>query len=352
MIKYMQKLKGKKGFTLVECLVAITIFAIMAMMVAVLLDFSIRTHRDNMSRTRSLREQRSEIVAAGAGAATLVGRGDTVDFEIDFINSSGGQFTVDFTFTSQVTGDAEGFEITKYAPPIPVDSSNSDRPMIVTFHDVVNAKPTLSSPAVFIGGAPNNPIPDPSQPTNPPFVSWNWPTNWEIEPPLATARSYKTGGNYSGLYVNLGQGAGWVNGTTFNGDHYVTSLWVTGPQNLLRRTDPITLGDMQEQIIINISKREVDLSVYNVIGLVTTHNNTRARVEFCNTSNPRSSVITMNMNPTGTRPFDMEGFQLGIITERPITQLSGNAIGGNAALYGYTPVWGDGMPSYLRMERR
>jgi prepilin-type N-terminal cleavage/methylation domain-containing protein len=65
-MKIFYKLKAKSGFTLIECLVAIMVFAVLSAIVVMLLNASIVTHRDNLSETRSLREQRRILSSSNA----------------------------------------------------------------------------------------------------------------------------------------------------------------------------------------------------------------------------------------------------------------------------------------------
>ncbi|MDR0222494.1 MAG: prepilin-type N-terminal cleavage/methylation domain-containing protein [Oscillospiraceae bacterium] len=92
-MEYLRKLKSKSGFTLVECLVAILVFAIMSLLVATILTSSMTAHRENMSETRSLRSQRRELlqgndVARDAAAAERVfdfGSGITATYDFNAV---------------------------------------------------------------------------------------------------------------------------------------------------------------------------------------------------------------------------------------------------------------------------
>jgi prepilin-type N-terminal cleavage/methylation domain-containing protein len=136
-MRYIQKLKAKRGFTIVECLVAIVVFAIMAMIIAVLLDSSIKIHRRNMSETRSLREQRRDLVRDDS----LQGRGDNASFSLNF-----GEFTADYNLTAEVIqGRADGLEITRFSSPFSTMTSGQ-KGMEISFANLKHLIVWFSSP--------------------------------------------------------------------------------------------------------------------------------------------------------------------------------------------------------------
>lgn len=57
-LENLKNLGNKSGFTLVECVIAIAVFSILAMLVASLLQGALTAHSNNLHDTRSLREQR------------------------------------------------------------------------------------------------------------------------------------------------------------------------------------------------------------------------------------------------------------------------------------------------------
>jgi len=78
-MKRIQKLKAKSGFTLVECVIAIMVFSILAAVVVTLLNAAITTHISNMSETRSLRAQRT-LISRGDGEKRNHGSDPTLPF--------------------------------------------------------------------------------------------------------------------------------------------------------------------------------------------------------------------------------------------------------------------------------
>lgn len=58
----MKKLKQKKGFTLVECVVAMAVLAIMSLLLTMILNVSLRTRNSNMTLEKELDEQVQGIV--------------------------------------------------------------------------------------------------------------------------------------------------------------------------------------------------------------------------------------------------------------------------------------------------
>lgn len=71
----MKRLKGKKGFTLVECVVAMAVLAIMSMMLTMILNVSLRQRNSNMERDSEIDKQIENIVRDA---------GDKEEQEIDF----------------------------------------------------------------------------------------------------------------------------------------------------------------------------------------------------------------------------------------------------------------------------
>jgi prepilin-type N-terminal cleavage/methylation domain-containing protein len=69
-MKNIKRLNKKKGFTLVECVIAIAVFSILSMIIASLLNAALTAHKNNLHDTRSLREQRRLLSAAASDNAT------------------------------------------------------------------------------------------------------------------------------------------------------------------------------------------------------------------------------------------------------------------------------------------
>lgn len=65
----MKKLKTKKGFTLVECVIAMAVLMIMSLLLAMLLNVSMTTRNGNMELERELDEQINKLVAGNDNAS-------------------------------------------------------------------------------------------------------------------------------------------------------------------------------------------------------------------------------------------------------------------------------------------
>jgi len=62
------KLKWKSGFTLVECIVSIAVFAIMALLVATIISAALQAHDSNKQTSRNLITQKESLASRGSGA--------------------------------------------------------------------------------------------------------------------------------------------------------------------------------------------------------------------------------------------------------------------------------------------
>lgn len=76
----MKKLNNKKGFTLVECIVAMAVLAIMSLLLMMILNITVLSRNKNMSLEKELDEQIGNIVAAGAESASYT---KSIAFEMD-----------------------------------------------------------------------------------------------------------------------------------------------------------------------------------------------------------------------------------------------------------------------------
>ncbi len=83
-MKMFNKFKCKKGFTLIECVVAIAIFAIMSAMVMQMLAVTIQKHKNNVHVEKDMDTQIQNIISDNS----LVERG-TTDLAVEFILSGG-----------------------------------------------------------------------------------------------------------------------------------------------------------------------------------------------------------------------------------------------------------------------
>jgi prepilin-type N-terminal cleavage/methylation domain-containing protein len=113
-MKYMKNLcriKTKFGFTLVECVVAIGVFAIMSLMIAVMLSASLHNHRRNMEDTRGLKEQRDAFMEN-----QVVDRGLPIDGDITFQFSGLANVTYQLNTVISSIG-SDGLELAAFRPP-------------------------------------------------------------------------------------------------------------------------------------------------------------------------------------------------------------------------------------------
>lgn len=83
----MKKLKYKKGFTLVECIVAMAVLAIMSLLLMMILNITVATRNNNMSLERDIDEQVEKLVQAPTTS-------ETIAQNIEFIQESGGTTAV------------------------------------------------------------------------------------------------------------------------------------------------------------------------------------------------------------------------------------------------------------------
>lgn len=75
----MKNLKKKKGFTLVECVVAMAVLAIMSLLLTMILTVSMKTRNTNMEIEREIDEQVDKIV--GVNKSSEEERDKSIDFE-------------------------------------------------------------------------------------------------------------------------------------------------------------------------------------------------------------------------------------------------------------------------------
>lgn len=78
------KLKSKKGFTLVECVVAMAVLAIMSLLLMMILNVTVMTRNSNMKTERELDEQVDKIVQSPSDK-------DPITQEIKFVQKVGGK---------------------------------------------------------------------------------------------------------------------------------------------------------------------------------------------------------------------------------------------------------------------
>ncbi len=79
----MKKLRNKKGFTLVECIVAMAVLAIMSLMLMMILNITVAARNNNMSLEKELDKQVEQLVQAPTTS-------ETISQKIEFIQESGG----------------------------------------------------------------------------------------------------------------------------------------------------------------------------------------------------------------------------------------------------------------------
>jgi prepilin-type N-terminal cleavage/methylation domain-containing protein len=172
-MRYSSRFKSKSGFSLVECIIAIAVFAVLSALVAMLLSNSLTTHRDNMSETRSLRGQR----LAHVERADIGERGNhppTVRF--NFGGGSGGVNEVRYNFEAFVAEEAvylradalrRGLELNSMQAPAGSTSgsrASQKNPIVAHYPGGIAVDPFLNPPADSVPavgspgwGAPQNP---------------------------------------------------------------------------------------------------------------------------------------------------------------------------------------------------
>lgn len=82
----MRKLKSKKGFTLVECVVAMAVLAIMSLLLMMILNVTVKARNNNMTLERELDQQIDELVKAAVTAEAQTQK-------IEFVQDIGGGAT-------------------------------------------------------------------------------------------------------------------------------------------------------------------------------------------------------------------------------------------------------------------
>lgn len=110
----MRKLQKKSGFTLAECLVAIVVFAIMALLALTIVSASLRKHDENKQTSRSLIAQ-EEAIAADDTVPRTVGTGRiTVTFNDPLAGTT--LFDVNVITADEAVAGENKLEITKFTP--------------------------------------------------------------------------------------------------------------------------------------------------------------------------------------------------------------------------------------------
>jgi len=129
-MKFLKKLRKNSGFTLVECLISIVVFAIMALIVMTLLSASLRIHEKNRANTRSLVVQRDGLAKGNTtdGASSLL----NITFS-DGTNTINAQFNV-----KRVTADSGAS-----------DYANDDEQRGLELTNIADTRNTGTVPKVF-----------------------------------------------------------------------------------------------------------------------------------------------------------------------------------------------------------
>lgn len=92
----MKRLRQKKGFTLVECIVAMAVLAIMSLLLTMMLNVTLRQRNSNMEKEREIDKQ-VEDLAIGAGTTVA----ETIDDDIKF-------YIGDVTLSDEIPGNKDG----------------------------------------------------------------------------------------------------------------------------------------------------------------------------------------------------------------------------------------------------
>ncbi|MCL1902898.1 MAG: prepilin-type N-terminal cleavage/methylation domain-containing protein [Oscillospiraceae bacterium] len=117
----LKKYKSKSGFALVECIIAIAVFTIMSLMIAMLINASIQTHRSNIEENRSIKSQKKDISRSGTNVVNRATSGEMIVIEFDGI-SDPVAYKFDARISSKKSGKG-GLELTEYF----TDVSSIDR---------------------------------------------------------------------------------------------------------------------------------------------------------------------------------------------------------------------------------
>lgn len=128
----MKRIKGKKGFTLVECVVAMAILAIMSVMLTMILNVTIRQRNSNMMRDSELDEQIENIVRNA---------GDKDEKEIDFdIKLYANNIELSDKIPGNDTDGAKAEKIEHKGDSVRMDSLDYDFDDYKKFEEIANGK--------------------------------------------------------------------------------------------------------------------------------------------------------------------------------------------------------------------
>jgi len=157
---FKKKLVNKAGFSLIECVVAIGVFAILSMMIGTLLFAAISTHKRNIAEIRGLREQREDILCASCNCVANAGAcihtptctactPSCVQARSDesFTFNFGGSAEIDVDFEAHIADHDFAFELTSFGRNNKMNENTEGTMEISFFHlPASQANVTMSSP--------------------------------------------------------------------------------------------------------------------------------------------------------------------------------------------------------------
>ncbi|MDR2532537.1 MAG: prepilin-type N-terminal cleavage/methylation domain-containing protein [Oscillospiraceae bacterium] len=104
-----QRIKNNSGFTLTECMIALTLFTIMTLMLMQLLMFSIQLRTKNVKAAEGIDSQVEDIAAGGSFSFDDIGANSHIlfapagDGDIIFVDADGNPFTINVILECSVT---------------------------------------------------------------------------------------------------------------------------------------------------------------------------------------------------------------------------------------------------------
>lgn len=127
----MKRLKGKKGFTLVECVVAMAVLAIMSMLLTMILSVTLRQRNSNITLDSEIDKQVENIVAGG-------GDTESKDIDLDIKLYANG-----VELSDKIPGNNDGASAEKIqhkGDGVNLDSLDYDFEDYKKFEDIANGK--------------------------------------------------------------------------------------------------------------------------------------------------------------------------------------------------------------------
>ncbi|MCL1866007.1 MAG: type II secretion system GspH family protein [Oscillospiraceae bacterium] len=166
----MKRIGSKSGFTLVECLIAITVFALMSILVAGLINSALIKHRSNMEQTRNLKVQKDNLLRNNTedrpdqlGGLVTFDFGDNISFGAETWVDK----TVTYEFNVKISPEgSDGLQLSKMQIAGIVNPGNEIPQMWISFTNKETrrayASVILQSPAFTFTGMTSPPAVNPT----------------------------------------------------------------------------------------------------------------------------------------------------------------------------------------------